>query len=341
MAVEVRLLEDGEEELWNRALAASPMAAPFHHLDALSVLDAHSDGTLYRIVGLNGQEPIGVFPVFAVSSPLVTVARSPPPVVNSLPLGPIVGNLDKMKARRAEQFYISFMERALDVIDEEIAPDGYHFRTDTRFEDTRPFRWAGLSPTPYHTYEVDLDRPIDDIWAGFSSDARKYVRDSDPDRYDISLGDSDDIAFIVEQVQNRYIETDSETTLTADFVTDLYEALPDGIVRPYVIHVDGERVSGLVTLWFGDRVYRWQGSVRTDVDLPTSDLIDWRVIGDAVDEEMAAYDLVGANIKRISRYKSKFGPTLRTYYNVYGGNNRLLVRNVLRSFAETASDRLR
>lgn len=323
MGIDVRMAADEDDATWVRCLESSPMATPFHHPEALSVVDAHSDATLHRLLGMNGAEPLGVFPVFEVNRPFVTLVRSPPWILRTMPLGPALANLEGMKPRRAERYRQQFVDDSFDLLEEALEPDGFHVRTDTRFDDTRPFYWRGLDPTPYHTYLVGLRRSTDEILAGFSSDARKNVTDADTDRYDVTRGDIDDTAFIIEQVQTRHDETQGSYRLTVDFVTDLYEALPDDLLRPYVITVDGQRVAGMVTLWFGDRVYRWQGGVRTDVDLPTSDLLDWHIMCEAADEDMDAYDLVGANIRRLSRYKSKFGPELHTYYDLRGQNRRL------------------
>ncbi len=63
---------------------------------------------------------------------------------------------------------------------------------------------------------------------------------------------------------------------------------------------------------------RWQGGVRTDVetDLAVNDLLDWRIMRDAMDRGRTTYDLVGANNRRINRYKAKFNPELHPFYSL-------------------------
>jgi len=114
-------------------------------------------------------------------------------------------------------------------------------------------------------------------------------------------------------VRQRHEEQDEWYPLTTDFVTDLYERAPEGVVRPYVCEVDGRTVGGSLTLEHGDTAYGWQGVVKPDVDLDVNDVIHWRIINDVVDRGVTRYDLVGANEPRLSRYKSKFAPTLETY----------------------------
>lgn len=316
MSIDVLRATEQDRDRWRRCVESSPQATPFHRLDALSTLDDHVDADLHLLLGLNGAEPVGALPVFVSRSGVSTAVRSPPRLLKSLPLGPALANLGKVKPRKAERYRAEFVEGALELIDDLFDPDAVHLRTDTRFDDVRPFRWNGLDAAPYYTYEVDLRPGADTVIEGFSGDARSNVRNTDPDRYEIRTGDAGDAAFVIDQVRRRHDEQDAEYRLFPSFVTDLYERLPDDWMRVYVCEVDGERATGMVTLEHGDRTYRWQGGVRTDVDVPTSDLLDWHIMQSAMDRDVEYYDLVGANLRRLSQYKSKFGPELRTYYNV-------------------------
>jgi len=49
-------------------------------------------------------------------------------------------------------------------------------------------------------------------------------------------------------------------------------------------------------------------------DFPVNDVLDWHVMRDARDRGISRYDLVGANLPRTARYKSKFGPDPVPYY---------------------------
>jgi hypothetical protein len=54
----------------------------------------------------------------------------------------------------------------------------------------------------------------------------------------------------------------------------------------------------------------------TGVGVPVNDLLDWRVIRDALDRGLGQYDLVGAGSPTVSRYKAKFDPDLRPTYAI-------------------------
>ncbi len=122
-------------------------------------------------------------------------------------------------------------------------------------------------------------------------------------------------------MKNRYESQDISFGVPVEFILDLNDAAEDGAVRPYTLRVDDEFVGGILALEYGDRTGRWMGGVRTDtdVDVPTNDLLDWAIMDDGHERGLETYDLVGADTRRINRYKAKFNPELETYYSLEYG----------------------
>jgi hypothetical protein len=342
MSIDVELTDDG----WNEYVERARWTGPFHRTEALETIADHAGATLYPLVGFKGQEPVGLFPAFEVSRGPVTATFSPPPDLRVPYLGPAVLNMEKLKRRKADRRLRRFVEGSLEWLRAEISPWYLNVRTAHGYGDVRPFQWADCEVTPRHTYVVDLSGDREELLMAFSSDARRNVRDGrDAEYFDVRasadgsdhlrdptpLGEDDGssvaergpeaIDRIVEQVRNRYESQGIQFGVSAAFVRDLYDRLPDGHVRPYTCRVDGEFVGGILAMEAGDAVYRWQGGVRTDadVDVAVNDLLDWAVMRDAAVRDLAAYDLVGADDPRISRYKSKFAPELSPFYSIEGG----------------------
>jgi CelD/BcsL family acetyltransferase involved in cellulose biosynthesis len=314
-------IEEADREAWNRHVERSPQAGTFHRYEALETLADHAGAELTALAGYKGQEPVGLFPVFAVEKWPVTAVVSPPPALHVPYLGPALLNMGKLKQRKAERRQRRFLEGAVDAVDRIHDPLYVHLRTVPGYPDFRPLQWHGFDVTPRHTYVVDLDRDREDLLASFSSDARSNVRNTDDDAYDIAVAGRDSIAPIIQQVRSRFAAQDVPFNLSADLVEDLYDRLPEGAVRPYVCRVDGVFAGGIVALDDGQRVSRWQGGVKVDgVDLPVNDLLDWRVMADALERGRAGYDLVGADTERISSYKSKFAPELRRFHALERGS---------------------
>lgn len=300
---------------WDDLVRSSRGGTLFHRRSALRVLADHSDTTLHPLVGYKGQEPVGVFPVFAYSKAGVNAAFSPPPDLRVPYLGPVLCNFEGLKQRRTEKRHRRFVEAALDWVDDIVGPRYVHVRTVPSYPDPRPFQWNGFDATPRHTYHVDLSLGAQTLLDRFSSDARRNV-DVEADGVAIRTGDRDHTAAIFDQVRERFEEQGERFGVPTSFATDLYDRTADGSVRPYICTVDGEFVGGVLVLRDETTIYGWQGGVKTDADVPLNDLLDWHIMREAMDDERTVYDLVGANTPRLCEYKSKFAPEVCTYYSL-------------------------
>lgn len=334
-----------DPDAWNGLVDRSNTTTPLHRYEALDVVAAHASARLHPLVAYNGQEPVGLFPLFETHTGPFTTLTSPPGFVDTLSLGPATLGLDGMKRRRAERTRRQFVESVLEWCEHRLDPDQIRVRTDPRFQDVRPFQWAGFGATPHYTYVVDLDRDDDDLLAGFSRDARRNVRDAAPDEYEVAVGGRAELQTIVEQVHARHEEQDDPLRIQPSVFYDLHEVLPEGVLRPYVCRVDGEYASGVVTLERGDVLYRWKGGTKTDVDLASSDVLDWHIMREGRERGRRYYDLVGANMPRLCEYKAKFGPELWTYYVLERQEPALSAavsaQRVARSVAQSVAGRVR
>ena len=316
MTVEVTRCENGHE--WDQLLERSADSRVFHRSEFLASLERHSSGRLHRLVGYQGQEPVGVFPIFALSKGGVAATFSPPPRMGVLFQGPVVFETELMKQRKFEQRNDRFVSRCLDWIDETVGPRYERYCSPPGYTDVRPFSWAKYSVIPRYTYTVNLSREPNAIKRSFSRTPRRNLEKGDSIEIDADAG-IDGIRFVHEQVTERYDAQGKTYSVPLEFLTDLYERTADGTVRSYVARLEGEPMAGLVTFWTDDRVYFSEGGAKPDTSVPFNDHLHWRVMCDAVDGGLMEYDLQGANTPRICRYKSKFNPTLRPYFEIEAG----------------------
>lgn len=316
----IRVTVDREGlEAWDDIVECSPMGTVFHRLAALETIAAHADATLYPLVGYKGQELVGIFPVFELQRGPFTTVFSPPPGMGLMVLGPALVEQPEMKTRRTEKRTRRFLEAAVEWVERGLNSRFTYLRTHPAFPDHRPFGWMGFDVMPRYTYVVDL-RPGREVLSSFSSDARRNVKNDDAVTIRESAGG--DVDRIVDHLDRRHAEQEMAFPVSAAFARDLRDALPDDAFRTYVCTADGEYVSGMLTLADERTVYRWQGGARPtrDVDAPVNDLLDWRIITDAIDQGKTRYDMFGANTKGLCEYKSKFGPDLVTYQALERGS---------------------
>ncbi|MFC6716051.1 lipid II:glycine glycyltransferase FemX [Natrialbaceae archaeon GCM10025810] len=329
----VTVEREEEANVWNRFVEQSPETNPLHQYEALKVLSAHTNARLHPLVVYKGQEPIGLFPLFETKSGPFTHLTSPPPPIHTLQLGPATLNLETMKCRKAEQRRRAFLEQCLTWADEVIDPDHVLIRTDPRFTDIRPLTWNGFEVNPYYTYFVDLTRSETDLLAAFTRDARSNITNTDADAYEIKVGHKRDFQQIISQVERRLDAQNASLGIPSAIITDLYDSLPTGTLRPYICRSDGEYVSGIITLESDTRIYRWQGGVKADADIPASELLDWYVIRAGIRQGRTYYDLVGANDARLCRYKSKFAPARKVYFTAAKRTKTMNAMRALRGIA--------
>lgn len=307
-----------EPDDWNDLVAQSPSSTPFHRDEVLSTIAEYSGTTLHRYVGYKGQEPVGVFPLFAMRKGPISTAFSPPPDLKITYLGPATLNVEKLSQRKRERRNRRFVEGCLEELERTVGPKFVNVRTSHRLEDPRPFIWNDYDSTPRYTYVVDLTLDPETLLMEFSSDARKNVRTDDD--YVLREADAETSAELVRRITERHDDQGVDFAVPPSFVADLHERLPDGVLRTYVCESDGDLVGGLVVLSDGEVAYRWLSWADHDADVPAADLLDWRAIEDASEEGCSAYDLVGANDPRLSKFKAKFAPELRDYASLQDGS---------------------
>lgn len=322
MSIDIAVLDPvADADEWNRYVDRSDGTNPFSRAEALRLQGEDTGTTPHLLAGFKGQEAVGIFPVFEYSKGPITGAFSPAPRSWSCYLGPSLLNVSKLKQRKADRRTQRFLEGCLGWIEDEISPKYAKF-VAAEFEDVRSFVWNEYDVEPGYTYVVDLDGTEEELLQRFSSDARSNIQNADEDAYTIEEGDNDDVERIVEQVANRYESQGRSFQLNPEFARAVHETLPDGAIRPYVCRVDGEFVGGILVVESETTRYRWQGGVKpdTEIDLPINDLLDWHVMRDGLRDGLNHYDLVGAGVPSINRYKAKFNPRLETNYTITSGS---------------------
>ncbi|QLG64141.1 GNAT family N-acetyltransferase [Halorarum salinum] len=317
MSVDVRPVDEDE---WNDLVDQSSQATPFHRAEAVGVVAEHAGATAHRLVGFKGNEPVGLFPVFTISKGPVTAAFSPPPDLKVNYLGPALLNSGKLKRRKRDRRHRRFVDGVLDWVEERDSPSYWHVRTSVGYDDTRPFQWRGYEVEPKYTYVVDLETTPDELIGRFTGDLRNKLRGEYDVTYEIGEEGPDAIDSIIEQTHERHREQGESFPVTATFVRDLADRLPDGAIRPYVCRVDGEFVGGLVDVESDDCASAWIGGVKTDAPVPVNDLVEWQLCRDAMERGRSSFDMFGANHERIYSYKAKFAPDLVTYYRLQRGS---------------------
>lgn len=292
----------------------------FHLPAALDVLAAHAPGDLRLYAGYKGQQPVALFPVFVREAAVGRTITSPPPRMGVPRLGPIV-MAQSPKQRKRERVNRRFVRGVLDDLGADASLALCRIVCPRTYHDPRPFQWTELDVRPSFTYVVDLDRPLEAVKAGFSGSLRKELRRLQDDDLAVEVGGVSTARRVYDDVSSRYADQDEPFGPSWPYVRDLVTALGDR-ARAYAAYdAGGAYLGGIVALFSDDAVYFWLGGARSDYEGDSvNTLLHWTIIRDAVDnppgEPVRVYDLVGANVERLCRYKSKLGGDVVPYYVV-------------------------
>ncbi|WP_255193462.1 lipid II:glycine glycyltransferase FemX [Natronobeatus ordinarius] len=315
MSFRITTLEADDRETWNTYVERSPHGTLFHRYDSLEVQADHAGSTLHPLVGYKGEEPVGVLPIFAQRKGPVTLAFSPPYELGVPTLGPALLHMDQLKQRKREKRHRRFVEGCLEWIDDRLEPRYTSIQAGWRYDDVRPFVWNGFEATPSYTYVIDLERGREALLSRFSQSARRHVRNNE-DGYDVEVGGEQEVHWILARLRERYAEQGRNVPVSSAFVSALYGRLADEGVRPYVLRVDGEPVTGTILLEWNETARSWLGGAKPDVGLPANDLLEWQMMCDALDRGQSTFEIVGANTPRLNEWKTKFSPEIRSYYQL-------------------------
>lgn len=175
----------------------------------------------------------------------------------------------------------------------------------------------GYDHEPHLDYLIDLDRPADDVLAGFSRSTRKQVRRG-VRQGRVVVGDVTTPGGL-----DEWYEVLAGTYRTARVPLadrSLFDAAfavlqPAGMARFVIARVDDACVAASVELAHGEVLFGWYGGVDRDYGaLTPNELLMWDVLRTGVEEGRRVYDFGGAGHPDepygVRDFKAKFGGTL-------------------------------
>lgn len=295
-------------------------AGVFHRRPVLEVLDEYTKGDPTLYAGFKGDQPVAMLPVFVRRYPLCQVAVSPPPSMGLPHLGPVLRQ-NGAKRRKREQVNQTFSEQVVADLDA-LAPNSvFRMICSPGYVDPRPFEWEGLELAPAYTYILDAEQSLDGLLGQFSRSLRREIRRGQDLNVAVEVEGLEAARTVYHETAARYAEQDETFPLSWEYVRDLVSALDDSC-RVYIARdPSGAFLGGITVVYSNDTAYFWQGGTRTTYEnVSVNSLIHWEILKDIVTddelERVTRYDLMGANTKRLCKYKAKFGANLVPYYIV-------------------------
>jgi CelD/BcsL family acetyltransferase involved in cellulose biosynthesis len=297
----LRELAAGED--WDDLVSRSPRATVFHRrawLDVIAGVSA-ADLRLYRIE--RDGEAIGAAPLFLFRRGPFRIAAAPPPQAAAPYLGPLVDDALDVEAlgamsAEARRLGAAYFEARLD---HEIAGGAA----------------PGFECESRSTYVLDLRPGAEALWNdSINSACRRAVRKAQSSKVSIEEVElSSFLSRYYEMAASVFAKWNREPPLSrADYERMARVQKEGGCVKVFAARLDGEIVAAGVFPYGDGAVYYLDGvSDPAGQGARPNNLLHWEVIQWACREGLERYDMVGAGISGVARFKETFGPALVPY----------------------------
>jgi hypothetical protein len=324
MPISIKLCE-GEEE-WDSFVSMSHNGTLFHRWGLLKLMEKHSythilgkkyPGKFLPLVGYNNETPIGLYPVFVYKTPFIASAFSPPLGSGAIYQGPI--HFDRnMKQSTKEEYSLEFQKNIDEYLLREFDVNLIKIRTSPGIIDCRAFYLNDYLVEPFYTYEIDVSKPLGDVWGSFDGTLRKNVKKTSSSGVTVREGTRDEILLLFNALKDRMIAQGLDSEFDYDYLIEVYDLFYPKNIKLVVTEKDGKYLTGLMLLFFGKKVIAWIGIARSvSPGIYPNDLLVWDSIKWAHENGYETFEIMWANTDRLNKYKSKFNPDATIYFSCY------------------------
>ena len=327
----VRLIEDGK--VWDRFLDETPYGSIFHRWPMLKIVEKYSSYRLMPYGVYRGAELICLFPLFFRSYRGMKLLFSPPPQTLFPYLGFVMGPTYPGLKQKRKETYLSEVVHEITAEIKKISPNYLTMQTEPRFDDVRPFTWEKYQVEVSYDYVIDLEKPLEEIWAGFDSTCKKQIKHCEG--LGLSMQRSYDAATFY-RIMGENFSTKGTRSLyrTGDpaYLREFLEACPDNVVMYFLY--EGDKVAGAhVVCEYRGKFTLWLGTASGYYN----EYMLWELMKMEKARSMKIFEIPGADARRVLPFKSKFNPGLELKFcinrkNAVGAIAEWTFNNVLRAW---------
>jgi hypothetical protein len=304
--IRLELLDDCDEQAWDDLVVTFEGGTIFHTLAWMRVIERLKQAEKLPVGIFDGADMIGVLPLFRVRRWPLTIVASPlgnvgygGPLVDRSHYRDVMKQLDSMLNRLGAD-YVEL--RSL----EQVGPATLTDRHYTVQE--------------FKTYVLSLACPAQEIWTNLEGRCRNAIRKAQ--KNSVEIVEATDKSFLnvyYEMVKDMYSKAHRPPSCSPQDYHTVWDILrPRGRIKVLLARYEGRVVAGATVLYFHNRLYGWdRAGFRTYYSLNPNNLLDWNFIEWGARNGLTQYDMMGANIPSIARYKKSFGGELRTFTYAY------------------------
>lgn len=195
---------------------------------------------------------------------------------------------------------------------------------ESKMTNVLPFFWKNFSPLVRTTYIIDLQIDINTIFANFRENVRRNIRKAEKC---LQVVERDDPLSFYNLCKHTLTRQNITILYSFEYWQHLYKAIKSHQAGQTLFAIDDNDVvhAAICIVWDEESVYYLIGG--TDTDLRVSgamSLLFWEVIQRSKAKGLKKFDLVGANVPHIERFKLGFGGERVNYFRMLKFNSRIL-----------------
>jgi len=319
--MEIRIASDNDEQRWDSIVQQAPNGELFHTWKWLKIIEKYATqkkagvlakGKLYPVFLMEKEKIVGIYPLFLFRTPYIISCYSPPSNVDTLYLGPLFPELDTLLPAK-KQIFLNEVQIALDrFIRKDLKASYIQISTPPGFEDCRFFKWAGYETEARYTSYLDLSNGTDQIWKNLNRSTRQSIEKARKEGVTIYEGNKDDIGFIYDLLKSR-----NRIASQKDFLNSIYHTFSDGHIRILMAGTETEKLSGIITVIFKDKVTFWIGAPKCSYKgTSPNELLLWEAIRWSETHGHKRFEIEGADDYSLFPFKRKFNAIPVIYFQM-------------------------
>jgi len=307
---------------WESFVEESPQKTLFHRWKLLKIVEKYS-GFTFLPYGIYDKEKklVSIFPLFYQKRMGIRFLFSQPPM-SDIPYTGLMMNSDysRMKQRQKE----SCLNTAVHEIIAEITRIRPHYVSISMgypIQDIRPFLWNGFDMSIGYTYMIDLHYPLDTIWNSFDKNCRREIRTTET--HNLSMAETSnphDIEQFYRVMVDRYRQQHlNAPVFSSAYLKEIVAAFPDNI-KLYFLYNNAVAINMDLIYEYNNCLALWMGGINLDKSIHSNEYFTWEFIQQAKAKGYDVMEIQGADIQRLSWFKSKFNPRLEHSFHVHKKN---------------------
>lgn len=306
-----------DSSVWDSFVDESPDRVIFHTWKFLKIVEKYSGYTLlpFGIFEKKNNKLICLFPLFYRKRMGVKFLFSQPPMSGIPFIGLLLNAEFYQRTQRQKEQYLNTVITEINSEIEARAPHYVSISLGRYIQDIRPFLWRGFDIGIGYTYTINLNPSLDSIWNSFDKTTRKEILSTE--KYNLSLKETHDVEQFYAIMEERYRQQHMKYPLFgSDYVKEILATFPDNI-KLYFLYNDQNLISLSVNYEYNKRFVFWIGGVNLDKSIHGHEYYTWEFIKMAKSKGLDLVEMQGADVQRLSHFKSKFNPDLEHNFYVY------------------------